>query len=372
LYCAMPWGPRFPSMKRAQSGVRRRAGVCPAEDAVVVPCGPSKAWSEPGANAGTSTPGSCRSRLRVLTRSTEALSGSRSVSPCSSAVTSSLLSDQEEDPGVGGSKPTLVLAPCRTPTRPGNKAAAVGGPRSVVVLDWDDTLFPTSWIKSRFNQPMLEVTLPEAVRQMVERAIVQVVEAALRVGRVYIVTNSLEGWVQTCLQVVPGVAEVLQRVKIVHARTQGDTLANNSTETMKDWKVKAVTRILSQEFTGRSSGVAISIGDSDHDSEAVRLAASSLKLECSVRTQLLLVPRTLAATELALLLCVLAGRLAGVARVKMDRCHLVQLHPGWLAEQGLTECARESRVTLEMRAKRLENLNLSDGLSEQSMSWLSC
>merc|ERR1711924_5074 len=100
----------------------------------------------------------------------------------------------------------------------------VGDVETLILFDWDDTLFPTSWLLQR---GLLERPMPARTPSREERVQLQrmaehardTLAMALQIGKVVIVTNGEEGWVEmSCEEFLPSLIDMLQKVDIVSAR----------------------------------------------------------------------------------------------------------------------------------------------------------
>jgi len=95
---------------------------------------------------------------------------------------------------------------------------------TLLILDWDDTLFPTSWIEAQ-GLSLAEESVPseaqaEQLEEMVERASLTL-QVAKSYGTVVIVTNAEHGWIElSCRKFMPSLAPVLEDIKIMSARSQ--------------------------------------------------------------------------------------------------------------------------------------------------------
>ena len=99
--------------------------------------------------------------------------------------------------------------------------------QTCIIFDWDDTLLPTTFLipfQSLIYQP-LSKPLPNNI----QRKIVEVDEFASKLlekskqnGKVLIITNAAEGWVELSAQrFMPKTAKVLRRdIEIISARTK--------------------------------------------------------------------------------------------------------------------------------------------------------
>jgi hypothetical protein len=102
--------------------------------------------------------------------------------------------------------------------------------QTLVIFDWDDTLFPTSWLEKQgklfqcFDQEEMsfskeETSLLQALSKVAERSL----RTALLFGKVAIVTNGEAGWVEmSCSKAMPSLWNSLLKmgeVEIVSARS---------------------------------------------------------------------------------------------------------------------------------------------------------
>jgi hypothetical protein len=126
-----------------------------------------------------------------------------------------------------------------------------------IFLDWDDTLLATSFINT---VPDGEMTPMEEMQlQSLGRSVASLIKLARRLGRVWIVTNAGEGWVeQSSALFLPYVASVLEGVPVVSARSRFE-------ETFPDdafmWKKNAFLDVLRRLDLGTGANL-VSIGDS--------------------------------------------------------------------------------------------------------------
>jgi hypothetical protein len=88
--------------------------------------------------------------------------------------------------------------------RPSYRIERFRGPvETCIIFDWDDTLFPSSWVDRKrlhANYQSLE-ELPEERRLQfvnLEQQIITLLEKASNYGHVLIITNAQNGWIQFC------------------------------------------------------------------------------------------------------------------------------------------------------------------------------
>lgn len=120
--------------------------------------------------------------------------------------------------------------------------------KTAVFLDWDDTLFPSTWVQNMqrrcraAGQPVHLRGMPEMRALCTE--ITSFLSAASRIGHIFIVTAASQDFVRKCCRVsFPEVFKKLEdlQVTIVYARPCGDF---EWTEDVEQWKEAAFLKIL--------------------------------------------------------------------------------------------------------------------------------
>merc|ERR1719204_2919045 len=90
--------------------------------------------------------------------------------------------------------------------------------QTVVFFDWDDTLLCTSHLGAYADDNV--PTLLQQQLEDLEASVRRLLELAARLGRVIIVTNAEEGWVQqSAARFLPGLAPALEGVPVLSARS---------------------------------------------------------------------------------------------------------------------------------------------------------
>ena len=147
---------------------------------------------------------------------------------------------------------------------------------TVTVLDWDDTLMPSTWLKEqgltstaladKFGITKEMVDACEEVAPHVER----VIKKAQDYGKVFIITNGTHGWVEkSCEVFMPSIRNLVLSLPIISA---ADLYRYFSKDPIS-WKRMTFRRdLLDRAFGGmpRANRVVISIGDGYAEQEAAR------------------------------------------------------------------------------------------------------
>mmetsp|Transcript_40323 Transcript_40323/g.96734 ORF Transcript_40323/g.96734 Transcript_40323/m.96734 type:complete len:449 (+) Transcript_40323:58-1404(+) len=173
---------------------------------------------------------------------------------------------------------------------------------TLMIFDFDDTLFPTTWVAQNRLKAMSR--LPPCVPAMLaaqEQVVRKLLTAAKMLGDVVIVTNASVGWVGNCIQrFMPSLLPLFDSLKVYYARecfmqaqpqrAKRDfrTLSDAEfTALMAAWKVEAMMASLEDFYGGqRSWKNIVSIGDSLDEERAVREVTRSHSNATSSRTGL--------------------------------------------------------------------------------------
>ncbi len=86
-------------------------------------------------------------------------------------------------------------------------------------VDWDDTLFPTSWTQR--NKINLSNNIPLKKRNFasLDSEIHKVLDNMLKFGKVIIVTNATSVWIRMCLTILPKTQSLINKfILVVSAR----------------------------------------------------------------------------------------------------------------------------------------------------------
>jgi len=150
--------------------------------------------------------------------------------------------------------------------------------RTVIFLDWDDTLLCSSVLSNQGIK--LDSDLDGAVDLVTQLeelsdSVITVLNVAMTYGTVYIVTNGETGWVQLSAQkFLPSVVPLLEKLRVLSARSTFEALFPDSP--MK-WKFHAFQESLNQEYAdSHCIKNILSFGDSHAEREAIRLVTRGL------------------------------------------------------------------------------------------------
>jgi hypothetical protein len=157
--------------------------------------------------------------------------------------------------------------------------------RTLIILDWDDTLFPNTWLLEQGLHLAEYSPAPNETQKMELRKVARLVSRTLRrakcCGTVIVITNAEKGWVElTSRQFLPDVVPHLEGIRIVSARSKFERAWPASPAT---WKTLAFHTEVDDFFGNRAAGRqenVISIGDSLHEREAL-LVSTEFRNSCT-------------------------------------------------------------------------------------------
>lgn len=108
---------------------------------------------------------------------------------------------------------------------------------NLFIIDWDDTLFPTTWINKNsidFNKPNTYTEYKLYFLEL-DKTIVNLLQSLNEIGDIWIVTNASIKWIKSCLMILNFTRDTIikNNIRIVSARDSYSQ--NNSSPT--EWKI---------------------------------------------------------------------------------------------------------------------------------------
>lgn len=152
----------------------------------------------------------------------------------------------------------------------------------LIILDWDDTILPSSWVAGeglRLDEPHVLPARVTAKLQPIEDKATKLIQRACELGTVIVITNAETGWVElSAKRFLPAVVPLLGGVKVVSARSEFEASYPSSPQ---QWKMAAFGREIRQALAhpdvGDAQCTVASLGDSVHEREALHSACRALK-----------------------------------------------------------------------------------------------
>lgn len=138
--------------------------------------------------------------------------------------------------------------------------------KTVIIYDWDDTLLCTSSLFSDGYDEDLSISrsVQETLTKL-QDVVFKILEESIKQGKVYIITNSTEGWVQySASKYMPRVSKLLGQISIVSARSNYEYKYPFN---CNQWKMHAFMDTLKDIDTNTVTNL-LAIGDSDVEIDA--------------------------------------------------------------------------------------------------------
>jgi hypothetical protein len=199
-----------------------------------------------------------------------------------------------------------VGIPAGVPFPRGETQARNGVPhQAVLLLDWDDTLFPSNWFTKETQNTHVDANdifdylsvNRQASLSKLQNYLGGFLRSALKVAKVAIVTNASEPWVTFSVEkLLPSLLPEVQNIPVIYARSfaNGDPDfaglqgANQAKEAMQidvkapqRWKEHAFRKVIGDSWQN-----IISVGDQSFEREAARqvVADSGRMAHCRLKT----------------------------------------------------------------------------------------
>jgi hypothetical protein len=140
---------------------------------------------------------------------------------------------------------------------------------TLIILDWDDTLFPTTWVNKNnieiMNKQYNEVIYRKFFKNL-DIALERLFRMLIKCGNVMIITNALLNWIDISSKVIPLTSDFIQRsntVKIISARGEYSDKYSDPNE----WKRLAFKKHLNK--LNKNINNIISVGDAEYEYNAL-------------------------------------------------------------------------------------------------------
>lgn len=137
--------------------------------------------------------------------------------------------------------------------------------KTLIILDWDDTLFPTTWITS--NEINLKNNIDtdkyRGYFAQVDLDLNNLLSKLIQCGTVIIVTNALMNWIKLSITILPKTSNTLNKIEVISARGDYQTKSSNP----MDWKKLAFESII-QKMEKKINNI-ISVGDAEYEYNAL-------------------------------------------------------------------------------------------------------
>lgn len=135
---------------------------------------------------------------------------------------------------------------------------------TLIIFDWDDTIFPTNWtINNGLNiNDSSSIDRHITYFQDLDNTVFQLLQKLSQRGKIIIVTNAVASWVYSCCELLPKTKKIINNTKVISARNLYQTKTND----IQHWKILA----FKNEINNHNSVInVISIGDAEYEYNAL-------------------------------------------------------------------------------------------------------
>ncbi|CAH6421124.1 Hypothetical protein KVN_LOCUS147 [uncultured virus] len=142
--------------------------------------------------------------------------------------------------------------------------------KSIIIFDWDDTLFPTTWLTNNginLVDPIVQYKYLIFFSKL-DLILFKLLSNATKISKVIIVTNAMEKWVKLSLTILPNTKLLVKnKIQIISARDKYNKILPMNSNI---WKKLIFEKIISNEFNSYSyMQNIISVGDADYEFNAL-------------------------------------------------------------------------------------------------------
>jgi hypothetical protein len=119
---------------------------------------------------------------------------------------------------------------------------------NIIIFDWDDTLFPTSWLNTndiKLNEENVNVTY-KIYFQELDKSIYNLLKSYNKISTIYIVTNASMKWIKASLNTLPLTRKLIikENIRIISSRDMYSKKNNSITE----WKLNTFESIINNDL----------------------------------------------------------------------------------------------------------------------------
>lgn len=138
--------------------------------------------------------------------------------------------------------------------------------RTLIILDWDDTLFPTSWVMDNYidlTDPSVRTKINIHFKEL-DMLLYRILCKMSKLGKIIIITNAMPEWVHLSGSMLRETNGILKKIDIVSARKDNQGKVN-----MKDWKKVSFYKVFVRHNDKYDTNNIVSIGDALYEHHAL-------------------------------------------------------------------------------------------------------
>jgi len=140
---------------------------------------------------------------------------------------------------------------------------------TLIILDWDDTLFPTTWVNKNnieiMNKQYTELIYNKFFKNL-DIMLEKLFRMLIKCGNVMIITNALLNWIDISSKVIPLTTDFIQRSNFVQIISARGEFSNHNSDP-NEWKRLAFKKHLNK--LNKNINNIISVGDAEYEYNAL-------------------------------------------------------------------------------------------------------
>jgi hypothetical protein len=135
---------------------------------------------------------------------------------------------------------------------------------TLIILDWDDTLFPTTWLhKNNINIFNNKKVLYDKFFKHLDLLLHKLFIKMIKYGTVIIITNALLNWIDITLTLLPNLEQLIKNKQIQIISARGEY--SHVTKDPEIWKKIAFKNEVNKILEKKNINNIISMGDAEYE-----------------------------------------------------------------------------------------------------------
>ena len=142
----------------------------------------------------------------------------------------------------------------------------ISSDNTLIIIDWDDTLYPTSWTMENgidLTDPKSRTTYMSHFEKLDEN-LSSTLSHMITLGEVIIITNAMPEWIELSASVLPKTKKCLKKIEVISARLR----YQNKTK-MTDWKKYTFQEEIIARSQNKKYHNIMSLGDAEFEHNAL-------------------------------------------------------------------------------------------------------
>jgi len=136
---------------------------------------------------------------------------------------------------------------------------------TIVLIDWDDTLFPTTWVtRNEISIHQISNMKPKhrIFFMKLDVIIYTFITQLMHYGKIFIITNAMGEWINLTKKLLPNTTTIFKWVKVISAR---DMYSEKYPNDINSWKQLCFQKVARKYMSKQKINNIISIGDAEYE-----------------------------------------------------------------------------------------------------------